>query len=299
MKCTRCNQELQSGWNACPACGQKIAQNHICPNCGREVDLSFRFCPFCGKATTVQKTTTAKTERQVDRVDIYDFFYECGLDADEADKKASRLVAKLTEEEFTFLKDAYQWVFETFYGEDTDYCLEALQKAEQLSIAIAPEQFPLAQTIFEWAMDSVWANDSDLNDEALELTIELLQIPAFDETRLELFKAVYDWFYDEVHGSAYEFIDDSLNFAKELIQIPAFDEARLEQFKEIYDWVYDEVHGSAYEFINDSLALAKELIPRMTPNIFEKLKQSYSKAVDDLEKEPEDALAYARKRIGI
>ncbi|MEW6078697.1 MAG: zinc ribbon domain-containing protein [Thermodesulfobacteriota bacterium] len=52
MKCTRCNQEIQSGWNACPACGQKIAKKHVCQGCGKEIDLSFQFCPSCGKATT-------------------------------------------------------------------------------------------------------------------------------------------------------------------------------------------------------------------------------------------------------
>ncbi|MEW6078708.1 MAG: SUMF1/EgtB/PvdO family nonheme iron enzyme [Thermodesulfobacteriota bacterium] len=61
MKCTKCNQEIQSGWNACPACGQKIAKKHICQGCGKELDLSFQFCPFCGKAASAQGAANGKS----------------------------------------------------------------------------------------------------------------------------------------------------------------------------------------------------------------------------------------------
>ncbi|MEW6078700.1 MAG: SUMF1/EgtB/PvdO family nonheme iron enzyme [Thermodesulfobacteriota bacterium] len=60
MKCTRCDQEIQNGWNACPACGQKIAKKHVCQGCGNEIDSAFKFCPSCGQATTAQGAANGK-----------------------------------------------------------------------------------------------------------------------------------------------------------------------------------------------------------------------------------------------
>lgn len=51
MNCPNCHGEVQPGWKACPACGEKLLQKKFCANCGKNMDASWKVCPFCGAGT--------------------------------------------------------------------------------------------------------------------------------------------------------------------------------------------------------------------------------------------------------
>jgi hypothetical protein len=47
-QCPHCNQPIQAGWKACPACGERLGQS-VCPECSSEIKQGWRACPACGK----------------------------------------------------------------------------------------------------------------------------------------------------------------------------------------------------------------------------------------------------------
>ena len=50
MNCPKCDGEVQSGWVACPACGEKLPQKVTCAKCEQELQSDWKVCPFCGQA---------------------------------------------------------------------------------------------------------------------------------------------------------------------------------------------------------------------------------------------------------
>ena len=50
MNCPNCDGEVQPGWVACPACGEKLPQKVTCAKCEKELQSDWKACPFCGQA---------------------------------------------------------------------------------------------------------------------------------------------------------------------------------------------------------------------------------------------------------
>jgi iron(II)-dependent oxidoreductase len=51
MKCRDCSQEVQSGWNNCPYCGNNLKDFTVslnCPNCQNWIQKDWCTCPLCG-----------------------------------------------------------------------------------------------------------------------------------------------------------------------------------------------------------------------------------------------------------
>ncbi len=46
--CPNCGGDVQDGWIACPACGNKL--KHSCPNCGADTQKGWVACPACGNS---------------------------------------------------------------------------------------------------------------------------------------------------------------------------------------------------------------------------------------------------------
>ena len=44
--CPNCNEKVQPGWKACPACGDQIPA--ACPTCGASIKPNWKACPACG-----------------------------------------------------------------------------------------------------------------------------------------------------------------------------------------------------------------------------------------------------------
>jgi len=44
--CSHCSSTVQTGWKACPACGNSLPIS--CPHCGNEVQADWKACPACG-----------------------------------------------------------------------------------------------------------------------------------------------------------------------------------------------------------------------------------------------------------
>lgn len=60
MKCPSCQSDIQEGWKACPACGNKLPEVVKCLSCGKELKAGWKVCPFCG-AGTQESSSTATT----------------------------------------------------------------------------------------------------------------------------------------------------------------------------------------------------------------------------------------------
>jgi len=62
--CAHCGEPVRIDFNACPACGTRVAG--ACPHCGRAIQSGWRFCPFC--ARSVHAPTAGQRIRERDRV---------------------------------------------------------------------------------------------------------------------------------------------------------------------------------------------------------------------------------------
>ncbi|MBU4190457.1 MAG: zinc ribbon domain-containing protein [Candidatus Thermoplasmatota archaeon] len=47
LKCPHCGADVQTGWKACPACGNKLSL--CCSNCGAVIQEGWKACPKCGE----------------------------------------------------------------------------------------------------------------------------------------------------------------------------------------------------------------------------------------------------------
>ena len=46
--CPHCKSEVQPGWKACPACGERLPEVSSCVSCGAELQQDWKACPACG-----------------------------------------------------------------------------------------------------------------------------------------------------------------------------------------------------------------------------------------------------------
>ena len=46
--CPQCSAEVQQGWKACPACGERLPEVSSCVSCGAELQQDWKACPACG-----------------------------------------------------------------------------------------------------------------------------------------------------------------------------------------------------------------------------------------------------------
>ena len=47
-RCPHCQSEVQPGWKACPACGERLPEVLGCTSCGAELQPGWKACPACG-----------------------------------------------------------------------------------------------------------------------------------------------------------------------------------------------------------------------------------------------------------
>jgi tellurite resistance protein/RNA polymerase subunit RPABC4/transcription elongation factor Spt4 len=48
ITCSKCGNEVQSGYKYCPICGQPTATEKSCISCNKLIPIDFAFCPNCG-----------------------------------------------------------------------------------------------------------------------------------------------------------------------------------------------------------------------------------------------------------
>jgi RNA polymerase subunit RPABC4/transcription elongation factor Spt4 len=53
--CPQCGNAIQSGFNFCPACSNRLSLN--CPQCQRVVGVNDAYCPYCGTSLRHQAAT--------------------------------------------------------------------------------------------------------------------------------------------------------------------------------------------------------------------------------------------------
>jgi RNA polymerase subunit RPABC4/transcription elongation factor Spt4 len=46
--CPHCQEPVEEGWKACPACGKPLPSGSACPKCGEPVEDEWKACPSCG-----------------------------------------------------------------------------------------------------------------------------------------------------------------------------------------------------------------------------------------------------------
>jgi formylglycine-generating enzyme required for sulfatase activity/serine/threonine protein kinase/RNA polymerase subunit RPABC4/transcription elongation factor Spt4 len=45
--CTNCGEQLEPGWDTCPACTSAVSTSNNCRSCGRELKPNWKICPYC------------------------------------------------------------------------------------------------------------------------------------------------------------------------------------------------------------------------------------------------------------
>ena len=50
ITCSKCGNEVQSGYKYCPICGQPTATEKSCISCFKPIPIDCAFCPYCGTA---------------------------------------------------------------------------------------------------------------------------------------------------------------------------------------------------------------------------------------------------------
>jgi RNA polymerase subunit RPABC4/transcription elongation factor Spt4/uncharacterized tellurite resistance protein B-like protein len=48
ITCSKCGNEVISGYKFCPICGQPTATEKSCVSCNNQIPINFAFCPLCG-----------------------------------------------------------------------------------------------------------------------------------------------------------------------------------------------------------------------------------------------------------
>jgi|GEM_PF-4771377 len=261
MKCAKCEKELHEGWKICPFCEQTIeavVEKFCCSECGKAWDKAWLRCPFCGSKLIL-------STEQFQRKKLWD-----------------RPVDR------TELLDL---LFE--HGLDAD---DADEKAEELceEQVFGQGRFIMFKEAIEWLADKY---DFDSPEEAIQLAEFALWLRPFYlmPNSLSVFKETYDWL-EESMG-----MEVSKAALKQALMVTVYvkDEPDLEFFKEVCQWIKDE---TSIEDTEEVLDLAIKIIRCFNSNVdrdnkIEELKSAYDKAVNELDRNADDALAYVVKRF--
>jgi len=176
------------------------------------------------------------------------------------------------------------------YDELFDFIYEALdteaEDAEQMAKELAPRLtatgFGLLKDIYEWAQEQ---EDWGAGEEAMDVAKELATM--LTASQFELLKEIHDWLKDEGWDDGY-----ALDIDKELAT--KLNASQFELLKAIYEWAGEQLCDN-----EAALDMAKELAPKLSASQFDLFKEHYDRAISDYDKDPEDALSYARKKMRI
>lgn len=178
-------------------------------------------------------------------------------------------------------EDVYEYLRQYHTEDELDW---VKQVSKELAQTLSTDQWDRFMEMYEWIIDY----NPDLDEEKFEKFVgELARKLSIDQ--FYRFMDIYDWFENNLAFTSLNTEVKAREFALNL------SEDQINLLKEIWTWACEEAHLEKYEGIK----LAEALVLKATHDDFTRLKAFYEKAVSFDDKEPSEALKYARRQTNI